>query len=261
MAQHTQRPKKSLGQHFLVQPAIAEKIAGGLTLEGYKRVLEVGPGRGMLTRYLCRLPVDLTAVEIDDALNASLREEEEFMEVFFIHGNFLKLDLADIMGVEQFALAGNFPYMISSQIVFKMLEFKEFIPELVAMFQVEMAERIVADPGTKDYGIISVFTQLAYEGIILFKVGRRNFNPPPKVDSAILRLRRKDDHEPACDHKLLRQIVKLAFGKRRKMLRNSLKPLFSKETLEAHERFTLRPERLKPEEFVELTQMLEQERG
>lgn len=189
--------------------------------------------------------------------------EENFPELSFsiIFKDFMKLDLADVFktnegAASEFYLIGNFPYNISSQIVFKMLEFRSHIPEMVGMFQKEMAERIIAKPGGKDYGVISVLTQAFYSGELLFKVGAGNFNPPPKVQSAVIRLKRKEK-EPDCDHVLFRKIVKQAFNQRRKMLRNTVKPFFNDSSFLNDEYFNQRPEVLSVNDFITLTQKFE----
>lgn len=253
-----QRAKKSLGQNFLVQPGIAKKIAASLSLEGYDQLLEVGPGRGILTEFLRELDFPLTAVEIDRALYEDIVQQGTDDKFRIVHGDFLKQDLRELMGDKPFGLVGNYPYMISSQIVFKMLDYVPYIPEMVGMFQKEMAQRIVAVPGTKDYGILSVLTQLKYDGRILFTVGSKNFFPPPKVESAVIRLRRKVNPATNYDAKQLKTLVKLSFGKRRKMLRNSLKGIFPDENLASEEIFTQRPDKITPEGFVELTRYLEE---
>lgn len=256
------RAKKSYGQHFLTNEDIARQIADALTLDeaGKSRVLEIGPGKGMLTKYLLEKNIDLRVVEADSDMVDYLHRNFIALHGKVIEKDFLKLELASLFSdqIPEFLLIGNFPYNISSQIVFKMVEHRSLIPELVGMFQKEMAERIIAPPGKKDYGVISVLTQAFYEGEYLFSVGNQNFVPPPKVQSGVIRLKRKEE-EIDCDNKLFRRVVKQAFSQRRKMLRNTLKPFF-KENPEAlqDEFFMKRPEVLSVEEFVELTNTIAQ---
>jgi len=226
------KAKKSYGQHFLNSELITEEIANSLEAKDYKKVLEIGPGKGMLTKYLLKKDFDIPA-------------------------DFLKLDLKPFFGDESFGLIGNFPYNISSQILFKMLEYKSQIPEMVGMFQKEVAERVVAGPGSKTYGVISVLIQAFYEGKYLFTVDKSNFTPPPKVQSGVIRLTRKDNLDLGCDPKLFSQIVKQTFGQRRKMLRNTMKSFLKGSPLLEETFFTKRPEKISVEEFVQLTKWVE----
>ncbi|HFA50509.1 MAG TPA: 16S rRNA (adenine(1518)-N(6)/adenine(1519)-N(6))-dimethyltransferase RsmA [Bacteroidetes bacterium] len=258
------RAKKSFGQHFLNNEAIAQRIADALTLDnGKAKILEVGPGKGMLTKYLLEKGIDLKVVEAD-------RDMVEYLHLNYIqlHGrviseDFLKLDFENIFPrngahmASQFSIIGNFPYNISSQIVFKMLDNRALVPELVGMFQKEMAERIAAPPGNKTYGVISVLTQAFYEGEYLFSVGNHNFTPPPKVQSGVIRLKRKEGGL-GCDEKLFKKVVKQAFSQRRKMLRNTLKPFFGDAGILQDDFFKKRPEVLGVGEFVELTNRIVQ---
>lgn len=265
----TMRAKKSFGQHFLTNEDIARRIADALTPDGEwqapegtpVRVLEIGPGKGMLTKYLLQKNIDLKVVEADEDMVTYLEENYPELDGRIIARDFLKLDLTEVFPqspeapMHQFLLIGNFPYNISSQIVFKMVENRTHIPQLVGMFQKEMAERIIAPPGGKDYGVISVLTQAFYEGKYLFSVGNRNFNPPPKVLSGVIRLTRKAG-SLGCDEVLFRKVVKQAFSQRRKMLRNTLKPFFSDPVVLEEDFFKQRPEVLSVEEFVQLTKRI-----
>jgi len=257
------RAKKSYGQHFLTNEAIAQRIAGSLTtLDGspFSNVLEIGPGTGMLTKYLLGKDLNLLVVEADEDMVDYLHRNFIQLHGRVISQDFMKLNLENLFSPNaqfpisnpQFCIIGNFPYNISSQIVFKMLENRHLVPELVGMFQKEMAERIVASPGSKDFGIISVLTQAHYSGELLFKVGNGNFNPPPKVQSAVIRLLRKNAGL-GCDPELFRRVVKQAFGQRRKMLRNILKPMVNDPEILAGDFFRQRPEMLSVADFVALT--------
>lgn len=249
------KAKKSFGQHFLNDEILAESIADSLLLlDQYNDVLEVGPGRAMLTKYLISRPYDLRVVEADRDMVEYLQYNYKMLHGKIINEDFLKVKLEEYFDKKQFGLIGNFPYNISSQILFKMLEYKEQIPEMVGMFQKEVAERVIAKPGGKTYGVISVLIQAYYEGEYLFTVDKSKFTPPPKVQSAVIRLTRKENQELGCDYKLFRRVVKTAFSQRRKMLRNTMKQFFGKgaPVLE-EELFTLRPERLSVEDFIALT--------
>lgn len=250
------KAKKSYGQHFLTNESMAERIADSLT-QAHERVLEVGPGKGMLTKYLLEKDFKLKVVEADRDMVAYLQKFYPWLAANIIEGDFLKVKLEEIFDSQCFALIGNFPYNISSQIVFKMVESRQLISEMVGMFQREMAERIIAPPGSKDYGVISVLTQAFYEGEMLFKVSRGNFNPPPKVESAVIRLKRKEQQQLSCDENLFRQIVKTTFGQRRKMLRNTLKSFVSDESMLEETFFQKRPEVLSVEDFIALTQRIQ----
>lgn len=253
------KAKKSYGQHFLNSDRIARRIAESLRPQlGYRRVLEVGPGRGMLTQFLLEQnDLELVVVEAD-------RDMVDYLHVHFpqlagriIHADFLKLPLEDLFGEEPFGLIGNFPYNISSQILFRMLDYRRQIPEMVGMFQKEVAERVVAAPGSKTYGVISVLVQAFYEGEYLFGVDRSKFNPPPQVQSAVIRLTRREPAVLDCDEALFRSIVKTTFGQRRKMLRNTLKEFITDPAILEDPQFTRRPEQLSVADFVELTRRVE----
>lgn len=252
------KAKKSYGQHFLHREDIAEKIAQSLIHKNkYNKIIEIGPGKGMLTKYLMRDWEDhLVAVEADKDMVDYLSKHYPQLQV--VYKDFLKVWLNKIFEEgEQFALIGNFPYNISSQIVFRMLEHKEVIPELVGMFQKEMADRIIAPPGGKDYGVISVLTQAFYNGEYIMTVKKGAFNPPPRVTSAVIRLSRKDDLALGCEHKLFRRVVKQAFSQRRKMLRNTMKVFMPHEELMKDDYFTIRPEKLSVQDFINLTIKIE----
>lgn len=281
------RPKKALGQHFLTDLSVAQKIADALVVEletvggatseagavpsgntdAAMPVLEIGPGMGVLSQYLLeREDIDLKMIEID-------RESVDYLLTHFpkasgrvIEGDFLKMNLSYFFP-GTFAVIGNFPYNISSQIFFRIIDHKDSIPQVVCMIQKEVAERIAEQPGSKTYGILSVLLQAWYDIEYLFTVGEGAFNPPPKVKSAVIRLRRNSRTELGCDEKLFKTIVKSGFNQRRKTLRNSLKPLISdKAAREAwtpeqstdflsNPVFELRPERLSVEDFIALTKL------
>jgi 16S rRNA (adenine1518-N6/adenine1519-N6)-dimethyltransferase len=246
--------KKSFGQHFLTNEHIAAKIADGLIAEGaYSKVLEVGPGKGFLTKYLLEKSYELFVVEADKDMVTYLAEHFPTLTPNVIGEDFLKIDFAQIFGNQSFALIGNFPYNISSQIVFKMIEHREQIPEMVGMFQKEVAERIVSKPGGKEYGVISVLTQAFYDGKYLMTVDKGNFNPPPKVQSGVIRLTRKENQDLGCPVELFRTVVKNAFGQRRKMLRNTMKSMINNPELLADKFFNQRPEVLSVADFIQLT--------
>lgn len=251
------RAKKHLGQHFLTDENIAENIADTLSYEGYNKVLEIGPGMGVLTKYLLKKDAEVHVIEIDT-------ESVEYLESNYLHlrgriheKDFLKHDLQQIFNNEQVAIIGNFPYNISTQIVFKVLEYRDQIPEFSGMFQKEVAKRICEKEGSKTYGILSVLVQAFYDAEYLFTVPPSVFNPPPKVDSGVLRLKRKEDFSLPCDEKLFFRVVKTAFNQRRKTLRNSLKSLNLPDNLREDAIFGSRPEQLSFQQFIELTQKIE----
>jgi 16S rRNA (adenine1518-N6/adenine1519-N6)-dimethyltransferase len=250
------RPKKKLGQHFLTDLNIAEKIADLLEFENYQKVLEIGPGTGVLTQFLIPKTNALHLVEIDQESIQYLQTNYSSEEIHLIEADFLKLDLNRIFSSKPFAIIGNFPYNISSQIVFKVLENRIQIPFFAGMFQKEVAERICEPPGSKKYGILSVLSQLYYETEYLFTVPPTGFNPPPKVDSAVIRLTRKQNIDLDCDEALLKKVVKLSFQQRRKTLRNSLKTLNLPDNLREDSIFDLRPEKLSGDDFIHLTKRI-----
>ncbi|MEM8526957.1 MAG: 16S rRNA (adenine(1518)-N(6)/adenine(1519)-N(6))-dimethyltransferase RsmA [Bacteroidota bacterium] len=251
------RAKKSYGQHFLVNESISERIANSL-VQDHQKVLEIGPGQGMLTKYLLEKDYELHAVEADRDMVAYLNTHYPELSNRLHFADFMRFRLDQLFQEDAFAIIGNFPYNISSQILFKMLEHRKSVLELVGMFQKEMAERVVAQPGGKEYGVISVLVQAFYDGEYLFTVKRGHFNPPPKVTSAVIRLTRKEKQELGCDYKLFRQIVKQTFGQRRKMLRNTMKPFLKGNELLKNEFFQQRPERLSVADFVQLTNWVEE---
>ncbi|MCG2612229.1 16S rRNA (adenine(1518)-N(6)/adenine(1519)-N(6))-dimethyltransferase RsmA [Flavobacterium sp. SM15] len=250
------KAKKHLGQHFLNDENIAQKIADSLTLEGYKRVLEIGPGMGVLTKYLLEKPIETYVIEIDTESVEYLNAHYSKLHEKIISKDFLKYNLKEVFGEEPYAIIGNFPYNISSQIVFKTLELRDQIPEFSGMFQKEVAERICEKKGSKTYGILSVLTQAFYDTEYLFTVSEHVFTPPPKVKSGVMRMRRKENYKLPCDEKLFFNVVKTAFNQRRKTLRNSLKSLNLSDNLREDSIFGLRPEQLSVEEFITLTQKI-----
>jgi len=249
----TVRAKKHLGQHFLTDENIAEKIACTLSYSGYEKVLEIGPGMGVLTKYLLKKEAEIHAIEIDTESVTYLQENFPELKGKIHEKDFLKFDLNGIFGKETFAVIGNFPYNISTQIVFKVLDFRQQIPEFSGMFQKEVAQRICEQEGSKTYGILSVLTQAFYEADYLFTVPPTVFNPPPKVESGVLRLTRKENFSLPCDEKLFFRTVKTAFQQRRKTLRNSLKIFQLPDSLREDTIFGMRPEQLSPEAFIDLT--------
>ncbi|TBN03357.1 16S rRNA (adenine(1518)-N(6)/adenine(1519)-N(6))-dimethyltransferase RsmA [Hyunsoonleella flava] len=254
------RAKKHLGQHFLRDENIAQKIADTLSLNGYKNVLEIGPGMGVLTKYLLKKDVETYVIEIDAESVEYLQANYLNLAPRIIEKDFLKYDLNEVFKGESLAIIGNFPYNISSQIVFKTLEMRDQIPEFSGMFQKEVAQRICSKEGSKVYGILSVLTQAFYDAEYLFTVPPSVFNPPPKVDSGVLRLTRKENYKLPCDEVLFFKIVKAAFQQRRKKLRNSLKTFDLSDNLKASVIFGKRPEQLQVQEFIELTQLIEADR-
>lgn len=251
------KAKKHLGQHFLTDLDIAKKIVDSLSLTNkYNKVVEVGPGMGVLTQYLIENKNYKTfPVDVDRESIGFLVEKYPSLKGNIIYGDFLKLELNDIVGNDSFAVIGNFPYNISSQILFKVLDYKDQIPEVVGMFQKEVAERFAEESGSKTYGITSVLLQAFYNVEYLFTVEPEVFDPPPKVKSAVIRFTRNEKSQLNCDEKKFKQVVKMAFNQRRKTMRNSLKTLISDE-IKANEVFNLRPEQLSVEQFVGLTNMI-----
>lgn len=249
-------PKKSLGQHFLKDLSVAKAISESLVFDSSMPVLEVGPGMGVLTQYLIQNPqMDLTAIELDH--ESILFLKERFPKLHLIEGDFLKLDLHQLYGNQAFCVIGNYPYNISSQIFFKVLEYKDQIPCCAGMIQKEVAERIASKPGKKAYGILSVLLQAYYDIEYLFEVDENVFDPPPKVKSAVVRLRRNQRTHLECDEVLFKQVVKTAFNQRRKQMRNSLQTMVDKgNELLNDPIFTQRPEQLSVEAFVQLTNLI-----
>lgn len=260
------KAKKFLGQHFLTDEEIAKQIADTLGYEGYNNVLEIGPGTGMLTKYLLLNNMNLIAMDLDtesiDYLNQNFQlEHPETLQrkgtFTVVEADFLKVDTRTYFSDNQFAITGNFPYNISTQIVFKMLEIKEMVPEFTGMFQKEVALRICAKEGSKTYGILSVLAQAFYDAEYLFTVPPTVFNPPPKVDSGVLRLKRKTSLTIGCDEKMLYRVVKAAFNQRRKTIRNGLKTFELSAELREGAIFNLRPEQLSVSDFIALTKRIE----
>lgn len=268
------KPKKFLGQHFLTDLSIAKDIADTVDACPELPVLEVGPGMGVMTQFLIQKPRLVKVVEIDFESVAYLREHYPSLEENIIEDDFLKMHLENTFGGQPFVLTGNYPYNISSQIFFKMLDYKHLVPCCTGMIQKEVAERIAAKPGNKTYGILSVLIQAWYSVEYLFTVHEHVFNPPPKVKSAVIRMTRNETQELGCDEQLFKRVVKTTFNQRRKTLRNNIKPLLgeldakrAKEGLKLidHTAFLSadvlqkRPEQLSVQDFVALTNMVSAE--
>ena len=250
------RPKKSLGQHFLKDFSVAERIAEVLQNFSELPVLEIGPGTGVLTQFLLKNKHDLTVVELDKESVKYLNEHYPALKDRIIEADFLKLDLNSLF-TEKFCVIGNYPYNISSQIFFKVLDYKDKVPCCAGMLQKEMAERIASRPGKKAYGIISVLLQAWYDIEYLFTVEPEVFDPPPKVKSAVIRITRNARTSLDCDEKMFKTVVKTAFNQRRKTLRNSLKSLIGNDyAVTSLPIFDKRPEQLSVDEFVELTKLV-----
>jgi len=246
------RPKKHLGQHFLWDKNIARKIVEAFREAPTQQILEVGPGKGILTRYLLETFGNrLYAVELDRESGRYLLEEYPELKGYLIQQDFLAMDFSRYFS-GSFSVIGNFPYNISSQIFFRLLEYRNTIPYLVGMVQKEVAERIASPPGSKKYGKLSVLLQAYYDVKVLFQVGPGSFQPPPKVNSSVLRLRRNDTRELGCDEKIFFRVVKQSFNQRRKIMRNSLKSFLLNLNVE-DERLDQRPEQLDVKDFVEIT--------
>lgn len=248
------KAKKHLGQHFLTDENIARKIVEGLSFEDYNKVMEVGPGMGVLTKYLLEKEQQIYLAEIDKESIEYLKENySKVTEETFV-GDFLKQDFQFTNG-EQIAIIGNFPYNISSQILFQIIDHYELIPEMVGMFQKEVAERTAAVPRTKDYGILSVLIQAYYDTSYLFTVHENVFNPPPKVKSGVIRITRNPKEGLTGNEVLFKQIVKAGFNQRRKKLSNALKILNIPESLKTHEFMDKRAEELSVADFISFTQL------
>ena len=256
------RPKKNLGQHFLTDLNIAKRIADTVDACPDIPVLEVGPGMGVMTQYLVEKPRPFKVVEIDRESVAYLKEKREFSiinsQFSIIEGDFLRMDLREVFDGQQFVLTGNYPYDISSQIFFKMLDNKDLIPCCTGMIQHEVAVRMASQPGNKQYGILSVLIQAWYNVEYLFTVEPGVFNPPPKVQSAVIRMTRNEVTDLGCDEQLFRRVVKATFNQRRKMLRVSLRQIFDANHPAPagffdDEIMTRRPEQLSIPQFIELT--------
>ena len=253
------KPKKFLGQHFLKDLGIAQDIADTVDACPDLPILEVGPGMGVLTQFLMKKQREVKVVELDFESVAYLKENFSALEGNIIEYDFLKLKLENLFEGKPFVLTVNYPYNISSQIFFKMLDYKDLIPCCTGMIQKEVAERIAAAPGSKTYGILSVLIQAWYKVEYLFTVHEHVFNPPPKVKSAVIRMTRNDTTDLGCDEKLFKQIVKTTFNQRRKTLRNSISSILDKShPLSADPIFNKRPEQLSVQEFVELTNQVKE---
>lgn len=262
------RPKKKLGQHFLTDMEVAKRIADTVDVCPGIPVLEVGPGTGALSQYLLPKGREMKVVEIDNESVEYLHSAIPQLRDKIIVGDFLQMDLATVFKGRSFVLTGNYPYNISSQIFFKLLDYKDLIPCCTGMIQKEVAERLTSGPGNKSYGILSVFLQAWYDTEYLFTVPETVFNPPPKVKSAVVRFMRNDVGDLGCDERLFRRLVKTVFNQRRKMMRGSIKPLLAQldnererksdhATLLADVELTRRPEQLSVQEFVALTNRVE----
>ena len=253
------RPKKNLGQHFLTDLTIARRIADTVDACPDLPVLEVGPGMGVMTQYLAEKPRPLRVVEIDAESVAYLYEHFPRLHDNIIGEDFLRMDLHELFGGGQFVLTGNYPYDISSQIFFKMIDNRDLIPCCTGMIQHEVAMRMAAQPGSKTYGILSVLIQAWYDVEYLFKVEPSVFNPPPKVQSAVIRMMRNEVQQLGCDEVLFKRLVKTVFNQRRKMLRVSLRQLLPQEAIDVlatQTDLTLRPEQLSIPQFVDLTNLI-----
>ena len=253
------KAKKHLGQHFLKDEQIAKDIADSLTEKGYDTVLEIGPGMGVLTKYLLEKKYTTHVIEIDTESVEYLQNTYLNLAPRIISKDFLKINLQDFFNDTPFAIIGNFPYNISTQIVFKTLENRHQIPEFSGMFQKEVAERIAEKEGSKKYGILSVLAQAFYDVEYLFTVPPTVFNPPPKVDSGVIRMVRKENFTLPVEEKLFFRVVKTAFNQRRKMLRSSLKSMNLSDKLREDAIFVKRPEQLSVSEFIHLTALIEQD--
>lgn len=251
------RAKKALGQHFLTDLTIAERIAATLDQHRDQPTLEVGPGMGVLTEFLLQRGHDLTVVELDQESVRYLQLNFPQLEERIIAEDFLKLDLHQVYGDRPFSIIGNYPYNISSQIFFKVLDYKDQVTCCSGMLQREVAQRIAAGPGSKTYGILSVLLQAWYDIEYLFTVDEHVFNPPPKVKSGVIRLTRNSVAELGCDERLFKTVVKTSFGQRRKTLRNSLRSLLPKDCpILEQDVFRQRPEQLSVGQFIDLTNLI-----
>ena len=252
------KPKKFLGQHFLTDLSVAQRIADTVDACPDIPVLEVGPGMGVLTQYILPKGREFKVVEIDFDSVPYLHEHFPQLGDNIIEGDFLKMNLQEVFGGRPFVLTGNYPYNISSQIFFKMVENRDLIPCCTGMIQKEVAERMAASPGGKTYGVLSVLIQAWYDVEYLFTVNERVFNPPPKVKSAVIRLTRNGKAALGCDEQLFRRIVKTVFTMRRKMMRNGMKQILGKDSpMLADSIFTQRPEQLSVQDYVDLTNRVE----
>ena len=252
------KAKKNLGQHFLTDLSVAQRIAD--TVLDYREtpVLEIGPGLGVLTQYLIADGHDLKVVELDTESVEYLNEHYPELDGRIISADFLKLNLTEIFGDREFCVIGNYPYNISSQILFKILDYKDQVPCCSGMFQREVAQRVAALPGSKTYGILSVLLQAWYDIEYLFTVPEHVFNPPPKVKSGVIKLTRNSVTDLGCDEKLFKTVVKTSFGQRRKTLRNSLRSMVQNDAeILQNPIFAMRPEQLSVAQFIELTNIID----
>jgi 16S rRNA (adenine1518-N6/adenine1519-N6)-dimethyltransferase len=252
------KAKKHLGQHFLIDMAVSRRIAEQFgTFRGCNKVLEIGPGMGALTQFLLeKKESEVWVMEVDRDSVAYLKEHYPALDGRILEADFLKANLAEFFGTEPFAVVGNFPYNISSQILFRCLDYRNQVPEIMGMFQKEVAVRIAEKPGTKAYGILSVLLQTFYDIEYCFTVDEHVFDPPPKVKSGVIRLTRNERDALPCDEKKFIQVVKACFNQRRKMIRNSVKPMLQGREFE-HRFLTTRPEQLSVDDFIELTLAIE----
>ena len=246
------RAKKHLGQHFLTDQNIARNIVDSLSFEGYKKVLEVGPGMGVLTKFLLEKDSEIYVAEIDQESIVYLKKHYPKLEEQHFVGDFLKINIPEVFN-EELAVIGNFPYNISSQILFKIIDNFQFVPEMSGMFQKEVAERTAAKPRTKDYGILSVLVQAYYDVEYPFTVHENVFNPPPKVKSGVIRMTRNQKDGLAGNEILFKQIVKAGFGQRRKKMSNALKVLGIPENMKSHPFLDIRAEELSVADFIAFT--------
>lgn len=250
------RAKKSFGQHFLIQESIAEKLATSIISDGCEAIVEVGPGKGILTKFLLQQPLPVFAVELDRDLIPLLRHEFSDTSLHIVESDILRVRFDELLGVDtDFVLVGNFPYNISSQIVFLGIQHRHHVPFMAGMFQREMAERICSPPGSKNFGVISVLTQAFYRPSLLFHVKPGSFAPPPKVQSSVISLTRYRSDIDDLSFQSLRQVVKMSFSQRRKMLRNTLSSIINDDVLKAHGVSELRPEQLSVEQFIALARV------
>lgn len=251
---HAMKAKKSFGQHFLTQEPIAERLATSIKTDGCDVVVEVGPGRGILTKFLLRQPLPVVAVELDRDLIPFLQGEFASTSLKIVQGDILRVRFDEIIPADAaFVMVGNFPYNISSQIVFLGLQHRHRVPFMAGMFQKEMADRICSPPGSKAFGVISVLVQAYYTPSLLYLVKPGSFSPPPKVQSAVISLTRYRTEIEGVPFNVLRQVVKMAFSQRRKKLRNTLMPLIPEETLKELGVSDLRPEQLSVNQFITLS--------
>ena len=253
-------PKKFLGQHFLIDDNISKKIVNNIDFKKFKKVIEVGPGKGALTKHLLHIKDILTLIEVDNESVVFLKNEFINEKLDIIENDFLKFDIQSAYPSEEnILIIGNFPYNISSQILFKSIDNYKSVKAIIGMFQKEVAERIISKNNSKQYGILSVKTQLFYDAKILFDVSPNVFFPKPKVNSAVISLTRKENINIDCDLELLDRIIKLSFQHRRKKIKNSLKKLDIEENILEDSIFESRPEQLTIEEFVKLTRKISSE--